>query len=117
MASTVNPVRFLDVLDHLVSIGGGAQCRGPDQGDGLGPVLSGLVHHPRDRFSGALHRRVGYRAVRRLAFAEPGQFGAVDDGSPFPVGGLLCHMELDRVGANVDDRVPDRSVVEDVVMP
>ena len=32
---------------------------------------------------------------------------------PFPVGGLLGHMELDRVGADVDDRVPRCLVGED----
>ena len=45
-------------------------------------------------------------------FAEPRDLGAVDDRAPLAVRGALADVELDRVRADVDDRVAPRAEAE-----
>ena len=57
-------------------------------------------------------RRIGSspsRPVAVEALAEPGDLGAIDDRSPPTVGCALTDVELDRVRADVDDRVAPRA--------
>ena len=72
------------------------------------PCLPGLVDHARDGRRRALDRLVEMAPVSLEALAEPGDLGAVDDRRPVSVAAVLADVELDRVGAEVDDRAGAR---------
>ena len=70
-----------------------------------GVVPPRLVGHAGDRFDGPLDRRRRDVAGLGDALPEACHLGAVDDRGPRAVRAPLADVELDRVGADVDDRV------------
>ena len=76
------------------------------------PCCLRLVDHARDRGDRALERGVADHALLREPLAEARQLRAVDDGAPAPREVALADVELDRIGAGVDDRVAFRLVVD-----
>ena len=82
------------------------QPGGPDRRDRHGTCRRGLLGHAGDRLHGARDRLGRDRARLLEALAEPRDLGAIGDRRHVPSALALADVELDRVRADVDDRVP-----------
>ena len=84
-------------------------ARGADSGDFLRPLRPCLLGHADDRGDRPLHRLLLETARVVEPLAKPRDLGAIDQLSPPAVRRPLGEVELDRVRAHVDDRVPSGS--------
>ena len=103
---------LLDGGDDLVAVRGDAQAGRAHRGDRPHAVLLRLVDHARDRGGRALKGGVDDHALLREPLAEARQLCAVDDGAPASFEVTLADVELDRIGAGVDDGVALRFIVD-----
>ena len=103
------PAARPDRLDEVGAVGSDAQPGRPDRRDRRDVVLPGLVGHAGDRPDRAFHRLRLEPARLLEPLAQTGDLGAVDDRAPGPVRAPFADVELHRVRAHVDDRVPLRA--------
>ena len=102
----------LDGGDDLVAVRGDPQAGRAHGGDRPHAVPLRLVDHARDRGGRSLERGVDDHALLREPLAEARQLRAVDDGAPASFEVTLADVELDRIGAGVDDGVAFRLIVD-----
>ena len=107
MTSTCTPQRVARGLDEVRAVGRDPQPGGAHRRDRRDPSAEQPRRpSPRPRRPSA---RIGSGSsvpVCSQPVAEPSDLGAVDDRPPATVGAPLADVELHRVGADVDDRVP-----------
>ena len=78
----------------------------------MGTETARLGDHPGECRRGPVARRRADRPGRVDPLAEAGDIGAVDDRSPVPRRHAFADVELHRVGPDIDDRDPRRTILE-----
>ena len=103
-----------DGPDHLGAVASHPRSCGPDHRDGPDVEASGLVRHRADRPRRALERFWSDLAGLLETLTQPRHDSTVGHRPPrtVSVGVQLGDVELDRVGADVDDGVPLRHPID-----
>ena len=104
----VTPQRACTAVTKSALLGAIRKPGGTHRRDRRDSVLPGLLGHVCDRLDRPLHRLRIEPAGLLEPLAQSGDLGAVDDLAPATVRAPLADVELHRVRAHVDDRVPLR---------
>ena len=102
-----------DGRDHRVAVASDAQACRAHRGDRERAAPARLIDHAGDRRGGSLQGRKRDLSVLLESFTEAGHLGSVYDSPPTAACVALPHVELDGVGAHVDDGVPGWDPVDE----